>query len=481
MIGVLLAAVLAFLGLAAPAQASELISIATPSRNVDTARAVFNGPPPKELRANVLLPDGYTPTRRWPLLVLLHGIGDTYETWARPDRGDIVATAKGLPAIVVMPEGGRGFYTNWFNGGKRGDPGWERFYLDELIPTIEARFPILPGRPNHAIAGLSMGGFGASYLGSQRPDYFGAVAAFSGFVQHQRAEVAAGLRTLGGAEYEDIFGPMRGQYATGHNPTRIVANLRRSRLFVAAGDGIAEPGVSSEPAAVAAGGAVEAGLRQQNEEFTAAARAAEIDLTYRPQTGVHDWPYWRRHLRQAIEWGLFRPVVEDPVGWTYSTTATTGRMWGLAYAFTAPPETTVTFTREGGQVRGELAPGGAGATVRVQDVVTGCGFVATVPFDRALPAHVCGRIALQVSPRRLLAGRRTTLRVRAIEVADDGTRSALEGARVAFGRRSARTGENGRAALRVRARWPAGLRRVRVSHTGLPPARVRVRVAAARR
>ncbi|MDP9383621.1 MAG: esterase family protein, partial [Actinomycetota bacterium] len=390
----LLVWLVALLALAPPARAGQLITIATPSRHVDPARIIFNGAEqPTELRANVLLPDGYDPARAYRVLFLLHGIGDNHGSWARPDRGDIVNTARGLDAIVVMPEADRGFYTNWWNGGRRADPGWERFYLDELIALIEQRFRVLPGRRNHAIAGLSMGGFGSTFLGGQRPDYFGAVATFSGFLQSQRPEVELGLRAVGGPEYQTIFGPRDAFYATGHNPTRLVENLRHSRNFVAIGSGTVEPGVASEPAAVIGGGAVEAGLRVQNEEFVDAARGARVALTYRPQLGVHDWPYWRRHLRQAIEWGLFDDVAERPEGWTYRTVAATGRMWTLRYDFAAPPEQVITFERTGDVLRGR----GAGI-VTVSDVETGCRFTAALPFDRPMPSVAC-------PPRPTTAGR----------------------------------------------------------------------------
>jgi len=32
-----------------------------------------------------------------------------------------------------MPEADRGFYTDWFNGGRRGDPSWETYFLDTFI------------------------------------------------------------------------------------------------------------------------------------------------------------------------------------------------------------------------------------------------------------------------------------------------------------------------------------------------------------
>ena len=74
----LLVLLLLLLVAAAPAQAAELVTVDTPSKNVAG-----------ELHANVLLPDGYDKERRYPVLFLLHGVGDAYDTWAKPDRGDI--------------------------------------------------------------------------------------------------------------------------------------------------------------------------------------------------------------------------------------------------------------------------------------------------------------------------------------------------------------------------------------------------------
>lgn len=404
-------------------------------------------------------------------------MGDTFRSWSDAERGRIAETARGFPGLIVMPEAGRGFYTNWWKGGRRGDPGWERFYLDELIPTVEARFPILPGRRNHAIAGLSMGGMGTTFLAEQRPDYFGAAASFSGFVQHQRPEVEAGLRALGGPEYQDIFGPMDAFYATGHNPTRLISNLEHTRLFVAAGDGTPRPGVSSSPSAVAGGGAVEAGLRQQNDELVTAARVAGVDVTYQPQQGVHDWPYWREHLQAAIRWGLFAPVPEDPDRWTYRTVAQTGRMWDLTYAFQAPPGGVVSFTREGGMLR---ATGAGTATVATDG---GCAFTATLPFAQTILSGSCAtvttrrraRLRVSIAPRRVRRGVRTMLRFR-VSRAAGRRRVPIPRARVRVGNRAVRTDRRGRARLAYRFVGRAGPRRVRVTARGLRAGTARLRV-----
>ncbi len=464
------------LGVPTPGASAEqrLVTIAAPSAgNVDPSRVSFNGSDhPRELRANVLLPDGYDEARDYPVLYLLHGVGDAYDAWAKPTRGDIVNTARGFEGIVVMPEAARGFYANWWNGGRRGDPGWERYYLDELIPLMEQRFSIRPGRRWHAIAGLSMGGLGSTFLATQLPGYFGSSASFSGFVSHQRPEVAPALSLVGGVSYEDIFGPPDAFYATGHNPTRLTDNLRSTRLYVTVGDGTPQPGVASEPAAIVGGGALEAGLRPQSEDLVTAARASGVDTTYRPKQGVHDWPYWRQHLRDAIEWGFFAPVVESPSEWTYRTAAQMGDMWGLSYRFGAPPEEVETFTRTGNRLAGA---GSGTVSIRTQ---AGCVLTATLPFERELPVTCTATrpvaITGTVTPRRARAGQRTRFRFRA-----STPTGPLATATIRFAGRTVRTDGRGRATMV--ARLGPGRHRARFTSSGLRPATVTVNARATRR
>ena len=235
-----------------------------------------------------------------------------------------------------------------------------------------------------------------------------------------------------------------------------------------------EPGVPGEPGAITAGGVAEAELRGQAEEFVTAARAAGADTTYVPLAGVHDWPYWRRHLRAAIAWGLFRPVAESPSAWSYATVARTGEMWGLRYRFAAPPEELVTFERAGARLRGR----GTG-TVSVE-YAAGCEVTGSLPFDRALPPRICGRIAVKVRPRRARLGRVTRVRFRVTRVAG-GRRYALPGARIRIGGRTFRTDSRGRARARYRPRGRAGRRRARVGFPGLRTARPAIRVLSAAR
>ena len=364
---VLLTALVAALLPAGTADAAKLVRFTTHSRFVNPAnpKVTFNDthrpglPAPQALPVNVLLPDGYDGKRRFPVLYLLHGHGDTYNSWVDPKNGDLRHLAAGLPAIVVMPEGGRGWYTNWWNGGKRGDPAWERYHLDQLIPLISRRFRIRSGRRWHAIAGLSMGGEGAMYYAEQRPGYFGSVASFSGVLSIQRPEWPNGFDTQG-EKHQDVFGDPDAQsfYWKGHNPTALVANLRHTRVFVAVGDGTTtNPDESSNYF----GAIAEAELHQHANDFVGAAQADGVNVTYEQRHGIHDWPYWRQHLTDAMHWGLWEPVVGHSRSWTFSTVSSYSRAWGFRFTFAKPPAAFESFKRSGGHLTGS----GSG-TVRIR-------------------------------------------------------------------------------------------------------------------
>ncbi|MGI9021522.1 MAG: alpha/beta hydrolase-fold protein [Solirubrobacterales bacterium] len=379
----------------------------TDSRFVDPSKAESgynhpgSPPRPNALRVNVYLPNGYDPSsrRRYPVLFLLHGAGDAYDSWVLPGQGELMEIARGFRGIIVMPEADRGYYTNWWNGGRRGDPGWERYHLDELIPLVERRLPIRQKRRWHSIYGFSMGGMGAMFYASQRPHYFGSAGASQGTLSLQRPAFQAepAFRAFIEQDPQAIFGDPQAQefYWAGHNPTKLVANLINTRLYVAVGDGIPAEDENPGPGQLA-----ELEVRMQSDEFVAAARDAGVDVTYRPQGGTHAWPSRRRHLTYAIrEWGLFEPAVATPAAWTYKTVARLGRMWGFRFRFAEAPEEVNAFSL----VADRLSGNGSGR-VKIR-APGGCRFVATLPFERALPPD-CRASARR---RPLCEGRRPTV------------------------------------------------------------------------
>jgi hypothetical protein len=308
-----------------------------------------------------------------------------------------------------------------------------------------------------------MGGFGATFLGGRLPGYFGSVSSFSGFVDHQRPEVyEGGLQAVAHVEYETIFGPPDGDYATGHNPARLPENLAQTRLYVASGDGTVDPALgSSSPQAAGAGGVVELEIRQQNDAFVAALRAAKVPVDYHPHAGVHDWPYWRADLEGAIAHDLFAPVAERPDTWSNTTVARHGELFGVGYAFAAQPTGLMRFTRD----RDRLRVTGPSVPVTIT-TPGGCTVQATVPLDVTLAARRCERLRVSVRPRRIRAGRRVRLRVR----------TGYPGARV----RGATADDAGLALVTVRYARP-GRRTITARSPDRLPGRARVRVLPRRR
>ncbi|MGK2931354.1 MAG: alpha/beta hydrolase-fold protein, partial [Solirubrobacterales bacterium] len=165
------------------------------------------------------------------MLLLFHGAGERYDSWADSELGDIGNTAKGLNAVIVMPEGAHGFYANWWNDGNQGKPRWETYVREELLPAVQSRFSIRTERRYHAVAGFSMGGYGTWLTGSQLNGFFGTVVPLSSFASIRTPETALAFSVAsGGTPYETIYGPQTGYYAEGHDPIEWGPNYRYSNL-----------------------------------------------------------------------------------------------------------------------------------------------------------------------------------------------------------------------------------------------------------
>jgi S-formylglutathione hydrolase FrmB len=189
---------------------------------------------PEDTTVRVLLPSDYSSSkRRYPVLYLLHGGLTDASTWTA--LGAEQATA-GLPVIVVMPsEGSYGYYTDWYNNGAFGQPLWDTYNADQLIPWIDANYRTIPDRSARAAAGFSLGGGGAVILAAKHPDLIGAAGSFSGAVDittPTSRETVAPIAPL-------IWGPYESQEVRwrGNNATDLAANLAHTDIALYTGDG----------------------------------------------------------------------------------------------------------------------------------------------------------------------------------------------------------------------------------------------------
>ena len=111
--------------------------------------------------------------------LFLHGLGDNEQTlfntggWTMLD--DLRKQHKMGDFLIIAPEGRSSFYINSADGSAR----YNDFFLQELMPQMEHKFRIRPGRDARAVSGISMGGYGALRLGFAHPELFSAVSAQS--------------------------------------------------------------------------------------------------------------------------------------------------------------------------------------------------------------------------------------------------------------------------------------------------------------
>jgi len=219
---------------------------------------------------NVILPhkpDGEGP---FPVLYLLHGLSDDHTIWCR--RTSLERYVQDLPLIVVMPDGGRGFYTDAVEG-----MAGERHIMEDVIGFVERMFNVRTDRHGRAIGGLSMGGYGSLKLALKYPAVFGSVVAHSGVYDMRRFSDAETS-----AEFKRLFGPTP---VDGPDDVFALAStIDRGML----------PAIRFDCG-------VDDGLLPDNRAMHAHLEKEGIPHEYAEYPGAHTWAFWDEHIQQAIK------------------------------------------------------------------------------------------------------------------------------------------------------------------------------------
>lgn len=180
-----------------PSPTPDFTATPTPFPCDEEGRLLESGPnrsaiAREDLPYMVYVPPCYRESqRRFPLVVLLHGLQERQTQWVR--LGLESALNQGIrlgtlpPMIVVMPYLGSIGVRNSFPP----DPSYETVILEELLPAIERDFCVYQNRAYRAIGGISRGGFWAYSIALRNLDLFGAVGSHSGFFPDDNREVPA--------------------------------------------------------------------------------------------------------------------------------------------------------------------------------------------------------------------------------------------------------------------------------------------------
>ena len=133
----------------------------------------------------VYLPPGYEKgSAKYPVLYLVHGSGDTPDSWTNAGHANfildnLIADNKTKPMIVVMPAGHAVPFSAGRGGPVSNNDLFESYLIKEVIPAVESKYRVAPGPANRALAGLSMGGGHTIYTGFKHAGMFSALGIFS--------------------------------------------------------------------------------------------------------------------------------------------------------------------------------------------------------------------------------------------------------------------------------------------------------------
>lgn len=207
----------------------------------------------------IYTPPGYeTSAESYPLLVLQHGHSDSYATWTRHGKAhwildNLIAEGKAKPMIVVMADGHP--IPESYGGGRSlaNTEELRKDLLEAVLPMMEKKYRVKPGRQYRAITGLSMGGLHSLTIGLTEMDKFAWIGAFSAACPKAESVASA----LGDST---------------------VTNVRLKLLWIAIGKNDF--------------------LLKENHRFRDELKAAGIRHVYKETEGGHSWPVWRGYLTQ---------------------------------------------------------------------------------------------------------------------------------------------------------------------------------------
>ena len=233
-----------------------------------------------------LPPDYETSSRSYPVLYLLHGLGDDQTGWiqfgeVKKIADNSIINGNATPMIIVMPDANTG-RVGYFNMPSK-DWMYEDFFFNELMPHVESKYRIKSEKKFRAISGLSMGGGGTFTYALHRLDLFSAAAPLSAATGSLNVEESLERIKRYGIEFTRA--EMEFLLKTNH-PLELIDNIPLNKLnsirwFIDCGD--------------------DDYLYEDNSLIHIAFSKKGINHEYRVRDGAHTWTYWRESLPKVLE------------------------------------------------------------------------------------------------------------------------------------------------------------------------------------
>ena len=238
-----------------------------------------------------LPPDYDSSNRSYPVLYLLHGLGDNQSAWIQ--FGEVLHTTdkainSGIATsmIIIMPDAGTGQmgYTNAISGKWN----YEDFFFEEFMPHVENLYRIRKNKRYRAISGLSMGGGGSFLYALRRPDLFSSAAPLSASIGPQNIEQmddysylaywGYSKSNINKSDFEKFKKKNNSLYLIDQMDQKILNSVR---WYIDCGD--------------------EDHLYKNNVLMHIKMREKGVKHEFRVRDGDHNWDYWRSALPSVLE------------------------------------------------------------------------------------------------------------------------------------------------------------------------------------
>lgn len=216
----------------------------------------------KRVSYNVILPDeGEGP---FPVLFQLHGLSDDCNAWIQ--KSNLVRHVEEFPFVVVLPDGGTSAYLNWKGSDRLNKHRYEDLIVTDIAGHVRRQFNVTDGP--WAIGGLSMGGYGAMFLGLKHPGMFASIWAHSSAFH-----------------IDQIVDP------------ELVEDLADANIFAHA-ERVAR--MDTKPTIAFDCGVDDERLIDHNRELHAFMDTIGLEHHFAEHPGGHTWPYWDEHVQEAL-------------------------------------------------------------------------------------------------------------------------------------------------------------------------------------
>lgn len=240
-----------------------------------------------KMKFYVILPNGYTQSQeRYPSLYLLHGFGGDYTNWVK--LTEIVRFAKKYRFIIITPDAKNSWYAD---SPVLKNTKYEEYIIKDVIPFVDKKYRTIQSKFFRAVAGLSMGGYGAAKFGIKYPGLFFFAGCISPAIQFpagmEDTAIVARRSKESNESVRTMFGYPRNEK---WNENDVYALLEKANtktlpyfyLSVGSQDGIPE-------------------IIDHTHLFAAALRKKGASFEMHETAGGHDWKFWNKEIETVLQ------------------------------------------------------------------------------------------------------------------------------------------------------------------------------------